>query len=144
MQCAYNYFDAPGRIKRMTAVQPFITAGETIIPSISVDVDFRIQTQNAPVQILNGGALWDVAIWDTSTWFGSVIQTTDWLSAQAMGHALAVHLVVNAATPALGQPPAIFDFSLFDQAQFDVGFDSTATILRVNAFNAILEQGGFI
>lgn len=144
MQCAYNYFDAPGRIKRMTAVQPFITAAETITPFISVDVDFKIQTTNAPVQIVNGGALWDVAIWDTSVWFGSVIQTTDWLSAQAMGHALAVHLTVNAATAALGEPPGIFDFSSFDNAQFDLGFDSTTTILQVNAFNTILEMGGFI
>lgn len=144
MQCAYNYFDAPGRLKRMTAVQPFITAGETITPFISVDVDFKIQELNAPIQILNGGALWDTAIWDTSVWFGSIIQTTDWLSAQALGHALAVHMTVNVASISADGTQALFDFSLFDDAVFDSGFDQNASILQVNAFNTILEMGGFI
>lgn len=144
MQCAYNYFDAPGRIKRMTAVQPFITAGETVIPYISVDVDFKIAPQTSPIQILNGGALWDVAIWDTSVWFGSIVQTTDWLSAQAMGHALAIHLTLNVASSSTTGSQGIFDFSFFDDAEFDSGIDTTSTLLRVNAFNSILELGGFI
>lgn len=144
MQCAYNYFDAPGRLKRMTAVQPFITAGETIIPYISVDVDFKIQTLNSPIQIVNGGALWDAALWDTSVWFGSIVQTTDWLSAQALGHALAVHLTTHVANISVDGAQAVFDFAFFDEAQFDSGFDTNPSILQVNAFNTILELGGFI
>lgn len=144
MQCAYNYFEEPGRIKRMTAIQPFITAGQTITPSISVDADFRIQEQTAPVQILSGGALWDEAVWDISVWFGSVVQTTSWLSAQALGHALAVHMTVNISTAENSGTQAIFDFSRFDEAAFDSGVDTTATTLQVNAFNSLLELGGFI
>jgi hypothetical protein len=144
MQCAYNYFDAPGRIKRMTMVQPFLTAGETITPQISVDADFVIETQTAPITILNGGALWDTAVWDTSIWFGSTIQTTGWLSAEAMGHALAVHLTVNIAATELGTNVGLFDFSAFDTAEFDEGINTTSTILQVNAFNTILEMGGFV
>jgi hypothetical protein len=144
MQLAYNYFDAPGRLKRITAVQPFITAGETITPFISIDADFKIQPQAAPIQILLGGALWDAAIWDTSVWFGQLQQTTDWLSADAIGHALAIHLTVNIANSATGGTQAIFDFSLFDSAEFDIGIDTSAVTLQVNAFNSILEMGGFI
>jgi hypothetical protein len=145
MQCAYNYFDAPGRLKRMTMVQPFITAGETITPFISVDADFKIQTQTAPIQILNGGALWDVAVWDVSLWFGSIAQTTSWLSAEAIGHALAIHLTVNiSANSGLIGTPAIFDLSSFDESNFDVDSDSTTTTLQINAFNALIELGAFV
>jgi hypothetical protein len=144
MQCAYNYFDAPGRSKRMTMVQPFISAGETITPFISIDTDFQIQSQSVPITILNGGALWDVAIWDSSVWFGSIIQTTQWLSAQAIGHALAVHLTVNIAGTNTGSAPSIFDFSFFDEALFDVSIDPTSPLLQINAFNTIIEMGGFI
>ncbi len=144
MQCAYNYFDAPGRLKRMTMVQPFITAAETITPFLSVDSDFQIQTQAAPIQILNSGALWDVAVWDTSVWFGSITQTTQWLSANALGHALAVHLTVNIATTVVDGTQGVFDVSFFDDAEFDVGISTPATILQINAFNALLELGGFV
>jgi hypothetical protein len=146
MQCAYNYFDAPGRLKRMTMVQPFITAGQTITPFISVDADFQTQTQTAGIQILSGGATWDLAVWDSAMWFGDLVQTTSWLSADAIGHALAVHLTLNIATTTTGinGTPALFDFSYFDQAEFDVGVSTTSTILQVNAFNTLLEMGGFI
>lgn len=144
MQCAYNYFDEPGKLKRMTAIQPFITAGQTVSPFLAVDVDFVIQPQAAPVQILNGGALWDVAIWDTSVWFGSLVQTTSWYSAQALGHALAVHMSLNVANGISPGTQSLFDFSMFDEAEFDVGVDTTTITLQVNAFNALLEYGGFV
>lgn len=143
MQCAYNYFDAPGRLKRMTMVQPFISAGQNISPAISVDSDFKIQTQVAPVTILNGGALWDTAMWDNSVWFGGVIQTVNWLSTEAVGHALAIHLTLN-INNAAPTAAALFDFARFDQAAFDQGISTDTTILQVNAFNAIVELGGFV
>lgn len=143
MQCAYNYFDSPGRLKRMTMVQPFLTAAETITPFISVDADFMVQTQSVPVQIVNSGSLWDVALWDIATWFGSITQTTSWLSTEAMGHALAIHLTMNISTGISGTP-ALFDFSFFDSAEFDVTANTSTTILQVNAFNALIELGGFI
>ncbi len=144
MQCAYNYFKSPGRVKRMSMVQPFITAGQSITPTISVDADFQIQTVTVPVTILNGGALWDTATWDGSVWFGQLSQTTQYLSTQALGQALAVHLTLNIATVGSGSSVALYDFSFFDQAQFDTTVDTSSTILQVNAFNALLEIGGFV
>lgn len=144
MQCAYNYFDAPGRLKRMTMVQPFLTATQTVTPFISVDADFQIQAVTAPVTILNTGSLWDVALWDSGIWFGSIVQTTQWLSAQALGHALAVHLAVNVSTAVAPGAQGIFDYSFFDTAQFDTGLSTNSTVLQVNAFNAIVEMGGFV
>lgn len=145
MQCAYNYFDSPGRLKRMTMVQPFFTAAQTITPFISVDADFAVQAQVSPVTVVDNGALWDVAMWDTDTWFGSIVQTTSWLSAQAIGHALAVHLTMNVSTNASPvNDPSYFDFAFFDEAEFDSSVSTLATVLQVNAFNTIIEMGGFV
>lgn len=145
MQCAYNYFDAPGRLKRMTMIQPFITAAQTITPFISIDADFAVQTQAAPVTVVDSGALWDIAVWDTSIWFGSIVQTTNWLSTQAIGHALAVHLTMNISTSSsIVQDPSYFDFAYFDETQFDAAVSTLATVLQVNAFNTIIETGAFI
>lgn len=144
MQCAYNYFENPGRVKRMTMVQPFITAGQSITPLISVDTDFQIQSVTAPVTILNGGALWDDALWDESVWYGRLTQTTLHLSTQAIGHAMAIHMTLNIATQGSGSSIALFDFAFFDEATFDTTVDTAGTILQVNAFNALLEVGGFV
>lgn len=143
MQCAYNYFDAPGRLKRMTMVQPFISAGQTIAPAIAIDSDFQIQDQVAPVLILNGGSSWDTAIWDSSVWFGGIVQTVDWFSTEALGHALAVHMTLNIGSATTGGA-ALFDFARFDNANFDQLFSTENTVLQVNAFNAIIELGGFV
>ncbi len=143
MQCAFNYFDDPGRIKRMTMVQPLLTAAGTITPFIEVDEDFQSSNASSPIQILQGGALWDVADWDVAIWPQDTIALTAWLSTQAIGHALAVRMKVNIASvevSALGE----FDLSVFDTATFDSGNSGTAPVLQVNAFNAIMEFGAFV
>lgn len=143
MQCAFNYFDDPGRIKRMTMVQPLMNSAGALTPTISVDEDFATSTAIATITILAGGSLWDVAKWDVDTWSGGTIVIRPWLSVQAIGHALAVHMTVNIATQALVNIGE-FDTGVFDSAQFDQGVNAVAPILQVNAFNAVLELGGFI
>lgn len=143
MQCAYNYFDDPGRTKRVTMVQPLMTAGGPITPTLSVDEDFNIASAAAPLTILTGGAVWDTAVWDSAVWPNATVQVKNWQSVQAIGHALALHMTVNVSTQstiAIGE----FDIALFDTGQFDNGASNIAPILQVNAFNAIMELGGFI
>ena len=92
MQCAFNYFDDPGRTKRMTMVEPLLIAQGAITPSIGVDVQFSNSTTTAPVTTFTGAgtaALWDVAIWDQSLWTGGVVYQTNWLSVNALGHGVA-------------------------------------------------------
>jgi len=143
MQCAFNYFDDPGRIKRMTMVQPLLTASGNITPTLGVDADFATSTFSAPVTTFTGGSLWDVAIWDVNTWPSGATNIISWLSVEVLGHALAIHMKVNfggGVTTANG----VFDIGTFDSATFDSGIGTTAPILYVNAFNAVLELGGFI
>ncbi len=147
MQCAFNYFDDPGRTKRMTMVQPLLVASGTLTPSISVDADFAASTAAAPISILAGGALWDSAVWDTDVWPALTVTITNWLSVMVLGHALAVRMKVNISPSSnFFFPQQGFDLGAFDAAVFDgvplAG--STAPTLQVNAFNAIMEMGGFI
>lgn len=119
MQCAFNYFDDPGRLKRMTMVQPLMVTNGEFIPKISVDVDFNVSTAVAPIFIFTSGSLWDVAKWDVDLWSTGPSTHNPWLSADAVGKALAIHMTANI------QPTG----------------DVT---LQVNAFNAIMELGGFV
>ena len=143
MQCAYNYFDDPGRTKRMTMVQPLFTSGGSVTPSIAVDEDFQTSSVSAPVQLITGNVLWDVAEWDVDDWPAETVSSKNWLSVQAIGHALAIHMKVNVTTHTdISQGE--FDVSTFNSAQFDATLDNATPILQVNAFNAIMELGGFI
>lgn len=144
MQCAFNYFDDPGRLKRMTMVQPLLVAGGSITPTISVDQDFGTSTTIAPITILVGGAVWDVAIWDTAIWPAATQVVNNWLSVEAMGHALAIHMNVNVSTQAVTNNFGTFDIGTFDNAQFDTSATNIAPSLQVNAFNTIIELGGFV
>jgi hypothetical protein len=148
MQCAFSYFDDPGRTKHMTMVQPLLVASGNITPFITVDEDFAANTAESPITILTGsGALWDVAVWDVDKWSEPGTTVKDWLSAEAIGHALAVRMKVNIASSPIGD---VATFGIFDQAFFDSAlFDQASTLgpaptLQVNAFNTIMELGGFI
>lgn len=143
MQCAFNWFDEPGRTKRMTMVQPLLTTGGTITPTLAVDTDFETSTAVAPLTSFVGGVQWDSAIWDQSLWPALTVNYKSWLSVEALGHAMALRMRVNItgiSTSGLG----VFDVSEFDVGIFDGNFSDTLPILQINAFNAILETGAAI
>jgi len=143
MQCAFNWFDDPGRLKRMTMLQPLLTTSGVITPTLAVDTDFETSTAVAPVTTLVGGVLWDVAIWDVSLWSVVSITFKSWLTVAAIGRAMAVRMRVNVSGVDSGIA-GVFDSGQFDEAVFDGQFTSTLPILQVNAFTAILESGGAI
>lgn len=139
MQCAFNYFDDPGRTKRMTMIQPLLVAGGSVTPSLEVDADFGTSTTASPITFLSGSTLWDSAIWDQSVWPQDTVNLTNWYSVSALGHALAVRMKM-----AIGNNQAgVFDVGAFDIVGFDIGTTQPVT-LRVNAFNAVMELGGFL
>lgn len=144
MQCAFNYFDDPGRTKRMTMVQPLMVANGSISPTMSVDEDFAISTATAPITILTGTTVWDTARWDTDLWPVATTVIKQWLSVDAIGHALAVHMSVNVSSSSSISDTSEFDAGQFDTALFDQALANLAPQLQVNAFNAIIELGGFI
>lgn len=130
MQCAFNYFDAPGRLKDMSMIRPMIVSDGQVVPTLSIDVDFGETLSAAPTTSFTPtGALWDVAIWDVDAWATSIpVTITNWQGASGLGTALAVRMKVNVITSA--------DTSDITQSGQDI------PVLRVNLFEAIMSFGG--
>lgn len=143
MQCAFNWLDEPGRTKRMTMVQPLLTVGSGITPTLAIDADFTTSTSIAPITTFQGTVLWDNAIWDFSQWPALSQVFDSWLTVNAIGHALAIRMQVNIAPPT-ASTSSQFDIATFDVGTFGQGFDVNLPILQVNAFNCIAEMGGAI
>jgi hypothetical protein len=147
MQCAFNYFDDPGRIKRMTMVQPLITVAQPTTLSVGVDVEFGTSTTSAPISNFSfTGALWDVGLWDVAQWSGGIINEISFFSVNALGHAMALRVKLNFASgAAIPAQNGTFDLGQFDNAVFDSGIASNANpLVKINLFNAILELGGLL
>jgi hypothetical protein len=142
MQCAFNWFDEPGKEKRMTMIQPLLTTEGNISPTLGVDTDFGTSTATNLLTITQSGALWDVAIWDSSLWPTGATIYAKWLTVLAVGHCFAAR--INTSLPVTGVGTSLFDTALFDIATFDGATNGTALTLQVNAFNSILETGGAI
>jgi hypothetical protein len=144
MQCAFNFFGAPGRIKRMTMIQPLLVTGGTIIPTIGVDVDFGTSTITAPVTALVAtGGIYDTSTYDNSFYAQGPLPQSSWQSVNAEGHALAVRMKVNVLPPGASQQ-SVFDTGVFDSMLFDGYSGEQPSILQINAFSAVIEMGSYI
>ena len=144
MQCAFNFFGAPGRIKRMTMIQPLLVTGGTITPTLGVDVDFGSVSPTAPVTSLTlTGGIYDTSLYDQSFYAQGPLPESVWQSAQAEGHALAVRMKVN-VLPMGGGAGSVFDTGTFDNMIFDGYQGQQPSILQINAFNAVIEAGNFV
>lgn len=145
MQCAFNYFDDPGRLKRMTMLQPLLTTTSSVTPFLSIDISFGTSTTSAPVTNFAAvGALWDAAKWDTDMWPSGSINKKDFLSVTALGQAMAVRMKINFSAQPLTSKLGVFDIGTFDNAVFDTGLSTVNPLLQVIAFNSILEMGSFV
>jgi hypothetical protein len=144
MQCAFNFFGAPGRIKRMTMIQPMLVTGGTILPTIGVDVDFGTATLTAPVSSFTvTGGIYDQSLYDQSFYAQGPLPQSSWQSVNAEGHALAVRMKVN-VLPVGPSQQSVFDTGVFDSMLFDGFAGQSPSILQINAFNAVIEMGNFI
>jgi hypothetical protein len=144
MQCAFNWFDEPGKEKRMTMIQPLLTTQGNINLSLSVDTDFATSQAFNSISLTAAGVTWDSAIWDKSLWPSGSTNFTNWLSVEALGHCFAARM--NFVLPPNNNSAllSVFDTAQFDSATFDGTPNGTAIVLQVNAFNALLETGGVI
>lgn len=143
MQCAFNYFGDPGRIKEILMVQPLMITSGAIVPTISVDVDFGNVSPSALVTTpAPAGAQYDVSLYDQAVYAAGAQVQDLWQDAIGEGHALAIRMKANVIPSGAGGS-SVFDTGTFDMMVFD-GFGTTPQVLQVMAFNAIVRKGGFI
>jgi hypothetical protein len=144
MQCAFNFFGAPGRSKRMSMIQPLMITGGTITPTLGVDIDFGTSSLTAPVSSFTlTGAVYDQSVYDNAFYAQGPLPQSTWQSVNAEGHALAVRMKVN-VSPIGPNAQSVFDTGVFDTMVFDGFTGQSASILQINAFNAVVEMGNFI
>jgi hypothetical protein len=144
MQCAFNYFENPGRIKRMSMIQPLLVTGGTIVPTIGVDVDFGTSTLTATISsFVATGGVYDKSLYDQSFFAQGPLAQSNWQSVNAEGHALAVRMKVNVLPSGIGGG-SVFDTGTFDNMLFDGFQGQQPSILQINSFNAVVELGNFI
>lgn len=154
VKCAFNYFDDPGRNKYMSLLRPMLFADGSLTPAIGVDVDFGDVDLVSSVNILTpSGGIWDSSnsLWDSALWSSGAVTVINWLSVGAIGVALAAKMAVNVAgtmSDVSSIADNVFDTGTFDTMQFD-GNGATASgsgvsLLRLNAFQAVMEFGGAI
>lgn len=140
MQCAFNYFENPGRLKNMTMLLAQMISSGDLIPGIGVDVDFGNNTAVAPaISITPSGAQWDVGDWDVDSWSAGLVTLTNWQAVEGQGLALAVRMKVNLLETGAGGD-SVFDTGVFDTAVFD-GFGADIPTLQVNAFTGLVRLG---
>lgn len=153
VKCAFNYFEDPGRNKYMSMLRPMLVADGTLTPAIGVDVDFGDAALTASVTIVSPtGGVWDTSLWDSGLWSSGASTVINWLSVGAIGVALAIKMSVNLAgsgTSGSLISNSVFDTGVFDTAIFDGNGAITASgtglpVLRINAFEAVMEFGGAI
>lgn len=149
MKCAFNFFEAPGRLKNMTMVKPYMIVDGFFTPTFNVNVDFGDVSPTAPViNTQPTGALWDSALWDSGLWSGGNNVSALWQNVNALGTALAVRMKVNYGGTTGSNLAAIgvFDSGVFDTTVFDgTGVTvpgSNLPVIQVLGFEAIVQPGG--
>lgn len=153
VKCAFNYFDDPGRNKYMSMLRPMLVADGTLTPAIGVDVDFGDTSLTSSVTIISPtGGVWDSSLWDSGLWSSGGVTVINWLTVGAIGVALAIKMAVNIAgsiTSGSLISNSVFDTGVFDTMIFDGNGAITTSgsgipVLRINAFECVMEFGGAI
>jgi hypothetical protein len=143
MQCAFNYFGDPGRIKQVTQIKPNLITSGALTPTIGIDVDFGSTSPTSTVtSFTSTGSQYDVSLYDVGVYSGGLSVQTLWQATQAEGTALAVRMKVN-LLPAGAGGQSVFDTGVFDTMVFD-DFGVGTNTLEIMAFNGIVRFGGAI
>jgi hypothetical protein len=85
---AYNYFSAPGRLKRFTMARPIILSDGIPGLALIMNVDFEDSLPlSEPAFTGGGGSPWNTSPWDTSPWAGTLRPSRVWQSLFSVGYA---------------------------------------------------------
>jgi len=95
-QQAFNYFKAPGILKRWTMARPIIGASSSPAVLCNINVDFD---STAPNAVLNATpttyGTWDVAKWDVGTWGGTQDIYKNWQGVTGVGYCAALRVIAS-------------------------------------------------
>ena len=95
VKTAFQYFGAPGLLKRFTMVRPIFNTAGTMNAALNMDVDFDNKPPTATPTFFNtGGTKWDTAKWNTFQWFGGFEIKKNWQGVNGVGYSGALHMKI--------------------------------------------------
>lgn len=92
-KCAFTYFGARGRIKRITMARPTFTADAPFSPSVALNMDYADSVPQAAsnfISTVNSG--WDTSPWDTTPWAGATQVLKNWQTVTGVGTAASLRV----------------------------------------------------
>ena len=98
---AYQYFGAPGRLKRWTMVRPTFNTSGNFVPSLDMNINFNsVKPIDTGSFSAVAGTPWDTAPWGSFPWGSSPGIKADWQGVSGMGYSgsLRMRVVNNAST----------------------------------------------
>jgi hypothetical protein len=141
-QTSYQYFREKGRLKQWKMIQPLVTTGSDSRPAVGISTDFKANASlGTPTAAVNPAATYDNAIWDFSTYPTEAQTVADWTFVNGIGQAASVHF---RAQTSRSNVYGIWDLSQWDSGIWGLDIDNNDVVMRINAFNLILEGGEFL
>jgi hypothetical protein len=138
-QGAYNFYDTPGRLKQWKLIQPLITTDTDNRPAIGLSTDFRDNALlGTPSSTTTAQAVYDTAVYDTDVYAIEGRAVADWTGISGVGQCASIHF--RARTTVAAQ--AVYDTAIYNTDVY--GVDTGDVVMRLNGFNVIHEQGGFL
>ena len=122
-QGAYNYYDSQGRLKQWKLIQPLLTTDSDNRPAIGLSTDFRDNASlGTPSSTSSASAVYDVAIYDVDVYAVEGRTVADWTGISGVGQCASIHF--RSRTGVVGEAGDV--------------------VMRLNGFNTIHEEGGFL
>ena len=87
---AFNYFGAPGQLKRFTMIRPVLLSNGT--PALQAGLNIDFDTSIAPASLAfspTSYGAWDGVAWDTGIWGGGLAVNKNWQGANGVGYSAA-------------------------------------------------------
>lgn len=139
-QTAYSYYKSPGKLKQWKLLQPLVTTDSDSRPAVGISTDFRDNAMlGTPTAATTISALYDTAVYDTDVYATENRTVADWTGVTGTGQCASIHF--RAAT-------SVANVSIWGVAQWGINNWSASIsgdiVMRVNGFNVIHEQGGFL
>ena len=101
VQTAFQYYGAPGEIKRFTMVRPIFNTAGIMQATLAIDVDFAsVYPTGTPTFSGTSGTPWSTALWNTFPWGDVSGIKKDWQGVNGIGYAGSLHMrIVNNKFP---------------------------------------------
>lgn len=140
-QGAYNYYKLRGRLKQWKLLQPLLTTDSDARPALGISTDFKDNASlGTPSSSQTASAMYDTAIYDVDVYAVEGRTVADWTSIAGVGQCASIHFRARTGRES---GVSVWGVSDWGQDQWSASI-SGDVIMRLNGFNVIHENGGFL